>query len=231
MEKRGKNKISISYRIFKIKWIYLDRPGAPHSPTIIESSINATSLIITWRKDSDFNYAPIRYTYVQYEDETSSTWMPYDSKEKADGQTTSMLIEKSGKSMIKLKKYFELISFSVWKLTVPIDFELRPKMIWVSVITVDQLIGFERRKPVRWEKKSETFDFQRKKILIFFVKFLLAPTRRVETEFVLSDEPCEVYIRLKVKQNDKKKRKILTLKFFLWGFFSVEQFDSIKSFN
>ncbi|CAF4801545.1 unnamed protein product, partial [Rotaria sp. Silwood2] len=33
--------------------------AAPHPPTIIESSITSTSLILTWRKDSDFNYAPI----------------------------------------------------------------------------------------------------------------------------------------------------------------------------
>ncbi len=72
----------------------LDRPAAPYSPTIIESSINSTSLILTWRKDSDFNYAPIRYTLIEYEAEDTTTWISYDSINKPDGQITTLLIQK-----------------------------------------------------------------------------------------------------------------------------------------
>ncbi|CAF4796515.1 unnamed protein product [Rotaria socialis] len=40
------------------------RPVARYPPTISESSITSTSLILTWRKDYDFNYAPIRYDFA-----------------------------------------------------------------------------------------------------------------------------------------------------------------------
>ncbi len=75
--------------------IFIDRPAAPYPPTIIESSINSTSLILTWRKDSDFNYAPIRYTLIEYEeDDDRRTWKPYDPINKPDGQMTTLLIQK-----------------------------------------------------------------------------------------------------------------------------------------
>ncbi|CAF3597098.1 unnamed protein product [Rotaria sp. Silwood1] len=70
-----------------------DRPAAPYPPTIIESSINSTSLILTWRKDSDFNYAPIRYTLIEYEEEHIISWKSYDSINKPDGQITKLLIQ------------------------------------------------------------------------------------------------------------------------------------------
>ncbi|CAF3794544.1 unnamed protein product [Adineta steineri] len=70
-----------------------DRPAAPYPPTIIETSINSTSLILTWRKDSDFNYAPIRYTLIEYEQENTLTWKPYDPSNKPDGQITSLIIQ------------------------------------------------------------------------------------------------------------------------------------------
>ncbi|UJR10058.1 hypothetical protein I4U23_014280 [Adineta vaga] len=70
-----------------------DRPAAPYPPTIIETSINSTNLILTWRKDSDFNYAPIRYTLIEYEEEDSSSWKPYDPLNKPDGQITTLLIQ------------------------------------------------------------------------------------------------------------------------------------------
>ncbi|CAF4967971.1 unnamed protein product, partial [Rotaria socialis] len=41
-----------------------NRPAAQYPPTISESSITSTSLILTWRKDYDFNYAPIRYDFA-----------------------------------------------------------------------------------------------------------------------------------------------------------------------
>lgn len=74
----------------------LDRPAAPYPPAIIESSINSTSLILTWRKDSDFNYAPIRYTLIEYEEEDEDviTWKPYDPINKPDGQMTTLFIQK-----------------------------------------------------------------------------------------------------------------------------------------
>ncbi len=74
--------------------IFIDRPAAPYPPTIIESSINSTSLILTWRKDSDFNYAPIRYTLIEYEEGAVPTWKPYDIMNKPDGQITTLLIQK-----------------------------------------------------------------------------------------------------------------------------------------
>ena len=61
---------------------------------MIESSINATSLILSWRKDSDFNYAPIRYTFIEFEEEGAAEWKPYRTAEKPDGQVTSMFIDK-----------------------------------------------------------------------------------------------------------------------------------------
>ncbi|CAF2543692.1 unnamed protein product [Rotaria sp. Silwood2] len=70
-----------------------DRPAAPHPPTIIESSINSTSIILTWRKDSDFNYAPIRYSLLEYEEEHTPSWKSYDSINKPDGQITKLRIE------------------------------------------------------------------------------------------------------------------------------------------
>ncbi|CAM4809050.1 unnamed protein product [Rotaria magnacalcarata] len=70
-----------------------ERPDAPLPPTIIESSINATSLILTWRKDGDFNYAPIRYIFIEYQEEHSTTWKPYDPINKPDGQITKLLVQ------------------------------------------------------------------------------------------------------------------------------------------
>ncbi|CAF0978834.1 unnamed protein product, partial [Adineta ricciae] len=70
-----------------------DRPAAPYPPTIIETSINATNLTLTWRKDSDFNYAPIRYTLIEYEEDDSPAWKPYDPSNKPDGQITSVSIQ------------------------------------------------------------------------------------------------------------------------------------------
>ena len=70
-----------------------DRPNTPYPPTVPESSINSTNLLLTWRKDSDFNYAPIRYTLIEYEEDEIPIWKPYDSVNKPDGQMTSLLIE------------------------------------------------------------------------------------------------------------------------------------------
>lgn len=72
----------------------IDRPGPPFPPTIMETSITSTSLLLTWRKDSDFNYAPIRYTFIEYEEENTGMWKPYDPVNKPDGQTTALTIQK-----------------------------------------------------------------------------------------------------------------------------------------
>ena len=50
--------------------------------------------MLTWRKDSDFNYAPIRYTLIEYEENEGLTWKPYDPMNKPDGQITTLLIKK-----------------------------------------------------------------------------------------------------------------------------------------
>lgn len=91
VEKRGKQNKEIS-GVFS--WSSLDRPAPPYPPTIIESSINATSLMLTWRKDSDFNYAPLRYTLIEYDENEGLTWKPYDPMNKPDGQITTLLIKK-----------------------------------------------------------------------------------------------------------------------------------------
>ncbi len=94
MEKRGISRLKkLILWVYKICFV-LDRPAAPYPPTIIESSINSTSLILTWRKDSDFNYAPIRYTLIEYEENEISTWKSYDPMNKPDGQITTLLIQK-----------------------------------------------------------------------------------------------------------------------------------------
>jgi hypothetical protein len=86
-----KNRVSFVYdrSIF-----VLDRPAAPYSPTIVESSINSTSLVLSWRKDSDFNYAPIRYTFIEYEEDDTNIWQSYNLADKPDGQTTHLLLSK-----------------------------------------------------------------------------------------------------------------------------------------
>ena len=93
MEKRGKQVSVLLLSEFKHN-NRSDRPAAPYPPTIIETSINATNLTLTWRKDSDFNYAPIRYTLIEYEEDDSPVWKPYDPSNKPDGQITSISIQK-----------------------------------------------------------------------------------------------------------------------------------------
>ncbi|CAF1532768.1 unnamed protein product, partial [Didymodactylos carnosus] len=65
------------------------RPSAPYQPIISQTSINSTTLVLNWRKDSDFNYSPIRYSIIQYE--IADKW--YNYKEKPEGQITSLLIK------------------------------------------------------------------------------------------------------------------------------------------
>lgn len=92
MEKRGMN--TKQRLIFPHVKIFVDRPGIPHPPMIIESSINATSLLLSWRKDADYHYAPIRYTLIEYEEENFNSWKSYHHINKPDGQTTKLLIQK-----------------------------------------------------------------------------------------------------------------------------------------
>lgn len=50
--------------------------------------------MLTWRKDSDFNYAPLRYTLIEYDENEGLTWKPYEPMNKPDGQITTLLIKK-----------------------------------------------------------------------------------------------------------------------------------------
>lgn len=204
----GKTRFVLIFVRFQLltKWKFVfsaDRPAAPHPPTVIESTINSTSLVLTWRKDSDFNYAPIRYTYVEIQNETNSFWSLYEPLEKADGQTTSLLIEKFVWKRTKRYKdsKFSSLFDSVWKRTTLIDFEFSRKTIWAEVILVDRQIGFEQKNQVRWE----IFWGKRPRKSSFFSFFRSAPTVRPEIDFLVSDEPCQLYIRLKVIRGDSDR--------------------------